>query len=204
MSFISSTYFTGEILIPNASTEAQLTQAMTQYEKEILIKLLGYPLYTLLQADLDESGDPQTQIYTDLVDGAEFTHTFNGEEYTLKWEGLRNTAKISLIAYYVFYKFVERDVARYHGTGFGQASKGKDWERASPLYRMCDVWSRMRELYGKIPYRYKDWYKYPVKGEDLGYVFDIEPSAYNFLYANKDDYPTWVFTALWDINAFGI
>ncbi|TSA56918.1 hypothetical protein D4R42_02665 [bacterium] len=202
MAFIDSTYFTGEILIPNASEDAQLTQAITQYEKEILIKLLGYSLYTALLADLDESGDPATQIYTDLVDGAEFTHDFYGEEITLRWEGLRNTALLSLIAYYVYYKFIERHLVEYHGKAMTILLKGKDWERVNPVYKLCDIWDKMRALYGKIPY--KTGFTYPVKGEDLGAVYDMEPSAYNFLYANKDDYPDWYFTALWNINAFGI
>ena len=68
MSFIDSTYFTGEIAVPGASSETGLTQAITQYEKEILIKLLGYKLYSLLIADLS-NGAPVTQKYIDLVNG---------------------------------------------------------------------------------------------------------------------------------------
>jgi hypothetical protein len=104
MSFIDSTYFVGEINIPNAATETSLTQAITQYEKEILIKLLGYKLYSLLIADL-LNGVPQTQKYLDLVNGKEFTHYYNGGTYTIKWEGLKNTSLQSLISYYVFYNY---------------------------------------------------------------------------------------------------
>ena len=203
MAFIDSTYFTGELLIPGASTDTQLTQAITQYEKEILMSLLGYTLYTALQADLSE-GVPQSQIYLDLVNGATFTHTFYGEEITLKWEGLINSGKLSLIAYYIYYKYVERHLVEYHGKAMTALPSGKDWERVNPVYKLCDVWDRMRTLYGKIPVNYKNSFAYPVKGEDLGAVYDMEPSAYNFLYANKSDYPDWYFTALWNINAFGI
>ena len=65
--FIDSTYFVGEINIPNLvgtnSNATALAQAIAQYEEEILIDLLGYKLYSLLIADLDENKAPQTQIY---------------------------------------------------------------------------------------------------------------------------------------------
>lgn len=200
MSFIDSTYFTGEINISQASTLAPLTQAITQYEKEILISLLGYKLYSLLIADLSE-GVPQTQIYKDLVDGAEFTHEINGEEILLKWEGLKNTSLQSLIAYYVYYMYVERGITSLTGTGISLPPKGKDWERVSPVNKLCDVWERMRQLYGKIPIDYKSYGR--VIADELG-VFNCDPSAYNFLLTNVDDYPDWIFTPIWNINVFGI
>lgn len=201
--FIDSTYFTGEIAIPNAANETGLTQAITQYEKEILISLLGYKLYSLLLADLS-NGEPQTQKYIDLVNGAEFTHTFDGVDYTLKWEGLINTGKISLIAYYVYYKYVERNVSSFYGTGVSMANTQEGWSRVSPESKMINAWERMRELYGKWPPEYKQYYPYPILGTDLSETFDLLPSAYHFLLKNKTDYPDWVFTPLWNLNKFGI
>ena len=96
---IDSTYFTGEILLTNKDALAtDLTQAINQYEKEILISLLGYKLYKLMSAS------PTVEPYKSLIEGAEFDLTFAGITQTLKWEGLKNSAKISLIAYYVYYK----------------------------------------------------------------------------------------------------
>jgi len=207
MSFIDSSYFIGEINIPNVTASAVvtgLTQAITQYEKEILIMLLGYELYALLIDDLDGSGDPQTAIYTDLVDGAEFTHTINGEDITLKWEGLRNTAKQSLIAYYTYYKYVERDITHLSGSGISMSPEGKGWKRASSVNKMCAAWERMRDLYGKFPPQDRMYYKNSLTFDYITDVYDYSPSAYNFLFANKDDYPTWRFTPQWNINAFGI
>lgn len=206
MSFIDSTYFVGEIQIPNVTANATIiTQAITQYEKEILIQLLGYKLYSLLIADLTGAlGAPVTQKYLDLVNGAEFTHSFNGQDITLKWEGLKNTALQSLIAYYVFYKYVERDVTRLYGTGVSMSQTEKGFERVSPVNKLCNTWERMRELYGKIPSEYKPVYVRPVIGSNTSGVFNSDPSAYNFLFANKEDYPDWIFTPQWNINAFGI
>jgi hypothetical protein len=204
MSFIDSSYFVGEINIPNASTDTSLTQAIDQYEKEILISLLGYKLYSLLIADL-VNGIPVTQIYLDLVNGAEFTYSFRGEDITLKWEGLKNSAKVSLIAYYVFYKYVERDVTRYYGTGVSMAvpANGQSgWERVSSMNKLCAVWERMRELYGKVPLDYEP--EKTLIGDMLPHTFNLDPSAYNFLFTNKDDYPDWLFTPIRNINVFNI
>lgn len=203
MSFIDSTYFTGEIAVPGASSETGLTQAITQYEKEILIKLLGYKLYSLLIADLS-NGAPVTQKYIDLVNGKEFTLTYNGADYTVKWEGLANTALQSLIAYYVFYKYVERNITSFYGTGVSQANVQEGWSRVNPEMKMIHAWERMRELYGKIPPEYKLNYDRPLLGTDLSVVHELSGSAYNFLLMNKTDYPDWVFTPLWNMNQFGI
>ncbi len=219
MSFIDNTYFVGEIQLPNVTTNATaINQAIGQYEKEILIQLLGYKLYSLLIADLDESGSPQSQIYKDLVNGAEFTHTFAGDDYLLKWNGLVNDDLQSLIAYYVFYKYLERDITRVYGSGVSMVSTEKGMERVSPVNKLCEAWERMRELYGRIPPEYKrryTWPQYylwfdrgysnlPVKADNLPFVFNCDPSAYNFLFANKTDYPDWIFTPQWNINQFGI
>jgi len=203
MQFIDNSYFIGEINIKNAWSDSQIIQAIDQYEKEILISLLGYKLYSLLIADCS-TGEPVTQKYIDLVNGVEFIHIYHGEEITLKWEGLRNTSKTSLIAYYVFYKQLERDVTRLYGSGVSFAPKGEGWERVSPVNKLCATWERMRELYGKLPPEYRNAFNRPIKGSSLPGVFNCEPSAFNFLFANKEDYPDWIFTPQWNINAFGI
>lgn len=203
-SFIDTSYFTGEIVVPNVSSTAvsvPLTQAITQYEKQILISLLGYKLYSLLIADCS-SGSPTTQIYKDLVNGVEFTHSYNGEDITLKWEGLKNNDKISLISYYAYFKYVERNVTHLSGSGTAIKAGEKGWTNASPMNKMINAWERMRELYGILPIDYKECKS--SKGEGFNGVFNCDPSAYNFLYANKANYPDWIFTPLWNINAFGI
>ena len=198
MAFIDSTYFTGEIAVPGASNETALTQAITQYEKEILIKLLGYKLYSLLMADLS-NGAPVTQKYIDLVNGKEFTLTFNGSDYLVEWQGLG-----SLIAYYVFYRYVERNITSFYGTGVSQSNVQEGWQRVSPESKMINAWERMRELYGKVPPEYKQYYDRPLLGTDLSEVWELSGTAYNFLLTNIADYPDWVFTPLWNMNKFGI
>lgn len=214
MAFIDNTYFVGEIAIPNQtgvnSNANSISQAINQYEKEILISLLGYKLYSLLIADLNVEGKPQTQIYKDLVNGAEFDHTLGNQTTLLRWNGLVNLELQSLIAYYTYYKFVEREVT--HLSGIGIISTGGDKSsRASSVNKMVNAWDRMRSLYGKIPPEYKKYSEnhYHLYGSQMvgiysPYTFDFEPSAYNFLFAKKESYPDWRFTPIWGINSFGI
>ena len=204
--FIDNTYFVGEINIPNLtgtqSNAVNLAQAIAQYEEEILIDLLGYKLYSLLVADL-QNGEPQSQIFKDLVNGAEFTHSFQNVSTTLKWKGLKNTSKQSLLAYYVFYKYVERDVTHLSGAGVVLA-KGEKGFRASSVNKMINAWERMRKLYGIIPPSYERYFSGMANGWAPMGIFNADPSAYNFLFANKANYPDWIFKPQWNINAFGI
>ncbi len=203
MSFIDSSYFVGEALIPNLTANVtNVNQAIDQYEKEILIKLLGYKLYSLLMADCTDDS-PVTQIYKDLVEGAEFTHIYQGQEILMKWEGLQNTSKQSLIAYYVYFQYVQRDVTHLSGVGNIKTPAGTD-QRASSVNKLCNAWERMRSLYGVVPPNYKPYFSYPIMGKNLPCVFNCDPSAYNFLFANRVNYPDWMFTPQWNINAFGI
>ena len=141
MSFINGFYFVGEINIPNSANYTPvIDQAILQYEKEILIQLLGYKLYSLLIADCTND-IPATQIYKDLVNGAEFT--LPDGETVVKWEGLANESRQSLIAYYCYYKYVEREVTHLSGTGVIMTPSGQG-NRASSVNNMCNVWERMR------------------------------------------------------------
>ena len=203
--FIDNTYFVGEINIPNAEKNTtSIQQAINQYEKEILIMLLGYKLYSLLIADCTGEGNvPVTQKYMDLVNGAEFTQIINGDTVTLKWEGFTNAIKQSLVAYYVYYKYVEREVTHLSGVGtiLTPSNKGV---RASSENKMINAWEKMRLLYGVVPSSIRNRIQDPIKMYGFDYVFNYDGSAYNFLNANKADYPDWYFTPQWNINIFGI
>lgn len=200
--FIDRTYFVGEINIPNSDkNEIVINQAIGQYEKEILIELLGYKLYSLLKSDLSDS-EPQTQRFIDLVNGKEYEATIGGKTTLLEWPGLKNDeTKQSLIAYYVFYKMVEREVTHLSGTGIIITPSGQG-SRASSENKMINAWERMRDLYGKIPPEYKSYF---VNRNCIPlHAFNTDNSVYNFLLCNKEVYPEWIFTPKWNINRFGI
>ena len=133
------------------------------------------------------------------MNGKEFTLTFNGSDYLVEWQGLG-----SLIAYYVFYRYVERNITSFYGTGVSQSNEQEGWQRVSPESKMINAWEGMRELYGKVPPEYKQYYDRPLLGTDLSEVWELSGTAYNFLLTNIADYPDWVFTPLWNMNKFGI
>jgi hypothetical protein len=201
-SFIDNSYFVGDINIPNISTKPTFIDwAIETYEKEFLINGLGYKLYSLLINDCtDKNGFPETQIYIDIVNGAEFTHasTF-GEEITLKWEGFNNTQKQSPIAYYVYYNILQHQTIHTSdiGTILLESDKG---QRVSPSSKMIDSWDKMRQLYGKFPYEYENLSR---RGNDFPIVNDA-PSLFNFLKSNSANYPDWIFKPIGAINQFGI
>ncbi len=203
MSFIDSSYFVGKILIPNidAPYDVDINQGIDQYEEEVLTKLLGYTLYKAMIDDLDGSGDPQTARFVNLIDGSEFQHSYGNITQTLKWNGFRNTEKLSLSAYYTFYKYVERNVTKMSGVG-NTDLKAENADKVSPIRKMTDAWYEMRKLYGIIP-PYTRWSQ-SVEGSSLPCTFNDLPSAYNFLFANKETYPEWIFTPKGSVNIFGV
>jgi len=194
---IDSTYFKGEILLTNKTDLAtDITEAITRYEKEILIALLGYKTYK------DMIATPTVEPYLSLINGAEFEFTFDGITQLQKWEGLKNTDKESLIAYYVFYKYFERTFSKSSGVNVVKP-KAEAAETTTPLWKMINAWNRMIELYGFIPYC---WNGYDVKiiQPTSDSVYDNLPSAYNYIVANVADFPDWIFTPLKPINPFMI
>jgi len=162
---------------------------LAKYEKEILISLLGYKLYTLLIAT------PTIEPYKSLIDGAEFELTFDGITQTVKWPGLANTEKESLIAYYVYCKYQE--ITATKPTAISTAKpKAEAVEIVTPLYKITAAWNKMVEMYGAYPY--SDTIFIPTADEFYGSV----PSAYNYMVANIADFPDWIFKPLKPINPF--
>ena len=195
MSLIDSTYFAGEILLTNKTDLAtDITQAITQYEKEILIYLLGYELYNAMITN------QSTEPYKSLIEGAEFEMTFGGIEQTLKWEGLKNSVKESLIAYYVYYKYQERNFIK-PGAISTVKPKAANSDIVSPYPKMVNAWNRMISLYGFIPTM---WFLHGMKIMQPSSVYEFSPSAYNYILANIDSFDNWIFTPVRTINVFGI
>jgi len=177
MSLIDKTYFVHEINIPD-SDYTDLTAYITRYEKEILMKLLGYELYTLVAA-YDSETSPQR--IKDIVEGKEYTVS----DVTIKWNGLKNTDKVSLIAYYVFYNYLKNKTTTTSTLGEVR-STSENSQIASPVLKLTGAWRRLKELYGSFD-------------QD-----SLIPSAYNFLKENESDYDEWEFTELGSVNAFDL
>lgn len=178
MSLIDKTYFVFDINIPDSDYNA-LAAYITRYEKEILIKLLGYELY-LLVAAYNESSSPQP--IKDLVEGKTYDLA-DGEK--IRWNGLKNTDKISLISYYVYYWFVKNKNTTLQGIG-NRKLKGENSDNARAGIKLSTAWFRLKTLYGGYC--------------ESKYI----SSAYNFLIEHKSDYPEWVFEEIGTVNNFDL
>ncbi len=174
MSLISKAYFVKDINIPE-SEYSDLTAYIARYEKEILIQMFGYELWKLVDAYI--MGD--TGVIADLVEGKEY----EVDGYTVKWNGLINSDKVSLISYYVFYWWA-RNNATFTSSMGELKSVGENAEAARLIQRMNNAWERLEHLAQSTNYPYE--------------------SLYTFLTENKSDYPEWVFTALGNINGFDL
>jgi len=177
MSLIDKTYFVQEINIPD-SDYSGLTATIVKYEREILTKLLGYELYTLVAA-YNVSTSPQR--IKDIVEGKEYTVG----DYTIKWNGLANTELESLIAYYVFYWYLRNKTTVTSVLGEVRPNV-ENSVNASPVQRLSGAWHRLMDLYG-------------YAGQD-----SLIPSAYNFLSEHQSDYTEWVFTDIGSVNGFDL
>ncbi len=180
MSLIDETYFVSDISLPGQvleGTYANITNYISKYERKALINLLGYDLYKELKAEID-AGE-----YTDwggLVNGAEFT---TDDGYTVKWEGLINDNKESLIAYFVYVHYMRDNVT--HTSQSGEVRQAvENATRLAGAQKVAYAYNRYSELVG---------------GPDNSW---LAPSAYNYLYSL--DLEDWVFTRPQNINQFGI
>jgi len=129
MAVIDSSYFVGEISIPNTigsdavvtATLAKLNRLISIYEKDYLIKLLGQTLYDEFIAALLVPDAWATALLNELRD---------------------DTLKLSPIAQYVYY-FWLRDSVTYVTSNGQVEGKNENAVSSSPALRMSESYSRM-------------------------------------------------------------
>lgn len=157
---ISRSYFTGIINIPNSKeggsihdnllgNVSKLDGFIEEYERDVLVRCFGTSLYNLFasQLDSDNSNGLITNVdqkWDDLLNGKEYTI---GSD-TVNWRGLiysLGDAKYSLIAYYVFYHFLNDDVETYTGTGVKEI-KSKNAKTVSAIPKAVKAWRKFYEL----------------------------------------------------------
>lgn len=197
MSFIDNTYFVRGINLTSQQLD-NITAYITEYEPEILKKLLGVTLYTELIDDLSEAGVPQTEKFVNLVNGVssfEFT-TISGYDVVTEYKGLKK-----LIAYYVYYQY--RNINESLTTTVGQMLPLAENAQREDVYpKLIYAYNELVKLYGEIPedYYYRDYFL------DNSYYEHYLPDggAFNYLLANIEDFPGWVFEPIKKKNLFGI
>jgi hypothetical protein len=190
---IDTSFFIGDIEIPNSNQPpitVDLEHSIALYEKEVLISLLGYPMYKDLQAAIAAvpvSGDK----WYKLINGAEFTFEFDGETVTRYWEGLKGFSKRSLIAYYIYFMHRRKKASYMAGLGAEVESKNENSEPTSLPEKLQYIWNEFVEMYGDSC----------IEDEHE----NDAPSAYNYLLANVADFANWEFTSQGgEINRLGI
>lgn len=198
---IDEDYFVRDITIPNLNTPANLAALnsdIESYQREVLVNVLGYKLYSLF------INDPTSeQRFLDIKNGKEFEFLFKGTRVKRKYIGLSNAEHISLIAYYTYF-FAVRNRATYT-SGIGEVIvQGQNSINASNAPKLRNAWNKYVDLSGHV---YCDLnanaYFDTLNPENYTHVNDVG-SLFNFLLANKDVYPEWEFTPERKINIFGI
>jgi hypothetical protein len=196
MAYTDLTYYINDINIPAEKFGSDnYVSVINRYEPEILKKLLGHRLYTLMEAS------PTDTRFTALINGAEFNFDYQGQTIYAKWDGLLNSKKISLLSYYVYY--MDRNETEQFNSGAGQVSSStENSTRVDVRPKLIHTWNKMIDLYGLTPWNlvYCDGWINQNNYEH----YNILPSAYNFLLANIETYPEWVFEPLGSMNIFGI
>lgn len=188
---IDTSYFVGEISLPGqvlTGDFADINPYIIKYEREALIDLIGYSLYKELKAEIDASA--YTEKWDRLVNGHEYTIDYLGDDQIVKWNGLVNSDKVSLLAYYIYFKYVQFHTT--HTSGIGELiQNAENAVKSSPSQKMVNAWNRFIELRGD-PYHQER----------------ILPSCYNFLDEFEDDpdygYDKLIFTFKDRTNIFGI
>lgn len=170
MSLIDKTYFVADISLPKSEFD-NIQTYIDRFEKPALISLLGYDLYKKLITT------PTEEPYKSLINGAEYEVVYNGKTILVKWNGLKNAEKISLIAYYIYCYYLRSIVSSTQSVGEVK-SKQVNSEYANVYGKIMAAWTNFEDLYGS---------KYDSK---------VIPSAYNYLTAKSVDFPTWIFTEL--------
>lgn len=181
---IDSTYFTEIIAVPSSKYGNDIDTYINRYEEEILTGLLGYSLYKDFIAGIGV-GSPD-QKWLDLRDGVEYEINYNGDTRTVKWNGLINAAKVSLIAFYIYWQYKKVNTTITTNVG-GVDPKSENSVRVIERQKLVEVWNRMIAIYGRCT------------------DSELKPTAYNFLNEHfEDDYPNWEFTEEDRVNEFDI
>lgn len=183
---IDSTYFNGEINIPNLDSVAvlqRLNWLIEIHEPRFLQGLFGYAFYKLFIAGVAAN----EQKYLDIRDGVDYTDSYSRQN---RWRGLldkTDNTKKSPIANYVYYHY-ERSIAT-QTTGIGEVETVPIGARsATAAEKMALAWNEMSSYCWQFRYfmqaqtsviAYPDWTSLSNQSY-LGEVYK-KINSFNFL-----------------------
>jgi len=210
MALIDNTYFNGEIVLPQVGNSYQVGEvnaAIERFEKKILIKLLGYELYSLLMSAWEAYPvTPLPDRFDSLINGSSLSFTLNNHTITTYWNGLINDDKTSLISYYVHSQYLNETATRTNTIGTTKP-KLENANNVDQINKVIASHNKCVDLFGKSPRKRELFNKYGIVDysdfwlDSSNYLhWNKESSAYNFLLANKTTYHEWVFEPISKVN----
>ncbi len=167
--------------IPNQEESRDFIPFIEKKEKEILVSLFGYEFYKELIEGLDTSGTVE-QIYTDLVDGVDYTS--GGKTY--EYQGLIYTLVPAIYSMWV-------DKNAYKFTNIGHVNNNSPQQSTTidnePF--VVEAWNDYCKRVGTY------------KCGDRSTWNDRKNTLWGFYQANKADYPAICFDPPEFKNRFG-
>lgn len=226
------TYYKADISIPHAQTSVSDTATgerirlniyISQYEREALIKTLGYTLYNEFSDQFDVSANNVWTLkgaadakWGELLNGKEYTVNSNtvfyrGMVFTEPYSTANATGddlNRSFMAYYIYYNYLNDDMEDYGGTGITEL-QAKNATRISPIPKSIRSWRRFYELVvGTFNQPALLQNRTGMIGLDWFGTNDTERSLYQFIDDQNtlvaDTYADWEPTRFDNENQFGI
>lgn len=118
--------------VPNATNELQLF--IDKYERLFLINFLGIVNYELLKVALLNLPAADAK-WKNLVTGVNYVK--NSKTY--RFDGLRGSNLDSLVAWYIFCKYMENDESYYSTTGIAKSTASNS-NSFAPTRKYLDAW----------------------------------------------------------------
>lgn len=136
--FVEASDFVGKYSIPNLDkdTTSFENNYIAIYQKEILIKLLGYDLYLAFEAGLTESSPL-----------AKWTNLKTGSTYSVDSINKNNAGCVDIVLKYIYVNYISINYEQL--TGLGSVNfNAENATKVSPENKILSAWNSM----------YKDYY----------------------------------------------
>ena len=213
---INSSYFEkGDLYIPNntdinvgdvgITNQTDLDFYIVEYERELLLNALGIVLYEEYLAALQNLNQAPKR-WTDLIDGVTYT---NPSSVVKRWEGLRGANKQSLVASFVYTKYLRNYNETFATTGVVRNdSKNATNYDATPKY--IKAYNKFIEQYqsDNLPNPRVYVNRFGTNGIDWYGSENATVSLYQFLTDSNDldgtSFPDFSFKFYAEQNSFGI
>lgn len=162
MAIIDSSYFFGDLYIPQITEQSVLTSVnkyIAKYEPELLQDVFGYTIAKNIND------------YSAILNGAEFNNPYKGGAPD-KWKGLKvdiGSGKYwSLIANYVYVRYTQDNVSFSTGSGEKVIEQATS-KTVSPVMKIKRAWDEMaKEILTVIAFMQSDRLTYSAY--QLGYT----------------------------------